>query len=71
MIGSLALYMPILSQRYCQIPTLIKPQAQRILGGRGDVFYKEKKKKRPPKKKNTNSMFPVTWNLEYPGPPVS
>ena len=46
MIVFLALYMPILCQRYCQIPTLIKPQAQRILGGRGDVFYKEKKKKK-------------------------
>ena len=45
MIGSLALYMPILSQSYYQIPTLIKPQAQRILGGRGDVFYKKRKKK--------------------------
>ena len=44
MIGSLALYMPLLSQSYCQIPTLIKPQAQRILGGRG-VFYKKRKKK--------------------------
>lgn len=50
MIGSLALYMPILSQRYCQIPTLIKPQAQRILGGRGDVFHKEKKKKKATEK---------------------
>ena len=46
MIGSLALYMPLLSQSYCQIPTLIKPQAQRILGGRGDVFLQKKKKKR-------------------------
>ena len=45
MIGSLALYMPILSQSYYQIPTLIKPQAQRILGGRGDVFYKKRKKR--------------------------
>ena len=46
MIGSSALYMPLLSQSYCQIPTLIKPQAQRILGGPSDVFYKKREKKK-------------------------
>ena len=35
-----------MSQSYSQIPTLIKPQAQKILGGLGDVFYQKKKKKK-------------------------